>query len=212
MNGIDALKQAIAQNDADARAVARATVRDFVERRETDMADVASAMDELGLSVATVETMWSLHGELLALKVPAREEAAKLQEQHATLNCKLDAECARLRKMGVMAIDRRGGWGACRVSPLVKPLFDQARAAKFALDAAVTALARRDELREQIATLLGENERPVVQAPEFKVEINGSTSEQGFVRSNRQTSKRIVRRANGEVEIEEIKRRAAPGS
>lgn len=67
MSRVNELKQFVAQNEAEARAVAHAALRDFVENRKVELQDVADALGVLGISPKTLETAVKLHEEMVAL-------------------------------------------------------------------------------------------------------------------------------------------------
>ncbi len=214
MSRVNELKHLVAQNEADARAVAHGALRAFVENRKVELQDVADALGVLGISPKTLETAVKLHEEMSALKVPTQAALSKLQDEHVAAHRALYAVLDRLRAAGVQALEAGSGWGT-RVSPLARPAWDKERTAKFALDAAVSALARRDELREQIAQILQEKAEPApAPRPQFSVSVNGTDMEDGYVRSKRpigeEKSRRVVRGPDGAPMIEEFQRKAEP--
>lgn len=215
MSRMNELRAVMAQNTADARALAQGAVRDFIEGKEVDLHDVVAALGVLGLTTATLETALALHSELAALKVPSPAELSKLQQEQALAKATLSAEIKRFDSAGVRTMwSEGGGWGTT-VSPLIRKSWDAERAARFALDAAVNKVARRDELVEQIAVLIGERPAPKpAPRPQLKVEVNGARVEDGFLRVNRpskgEVSKRIVRGPDGKLAIEEFVRKNEP--
>lgn len=214
MSRVAELKQLVAQNERMAKAAAQTTVRAFVENNKVDLQNVVEALGVLGMSTKALETACNLRAEMVALKVPTQAELSKLQDEHVAAHRALYEVLDRLRAAGVQALEAGGGWST-RVNPLVRPAWDRERTAKFALDAAVSKVARRDELVEQIAELLGEKLEPApAPRPQFRVEVGGEPLEDGYVRTNRpmsgQKSQRVVRGPDGAPMIQEFERKNEP--
>ena len=162
------LRRALAEAAAKEARTNREKLRTFIEGRPIEAEEVVAAMKALSIPVEVLEQAARLQRELQALRIPSSDEVAELQDNFARTSAALKAEIVRLQAHGVKALTSTGGFDT-QVHPLARPAYDRERAARFALDAAVNAVARADELREQVACLLGEQEQKKAQAPRMVI-------------------------------------------
>lgn len=162
------LRRALADAAAKEARSNRERIRAFIEGRPIEAEEVVAAMKALSMPVEVVEQAARLWRELQGLRMPSSNEVADLQDNFARMSAALKAEIVRLDALGVKALTSTGGWDT-KVHPMARASYDRERAARFALDAAVTVVARADELREQVRILLGEQDPKKEPAPRMVV-------------------------------------------